>query len=54
VDDNQRKLIAKITSTKDKYFIEVGGRNKLPVDDLSCVVALSKQIVEITKGYLAE
>ncbi len=54
VDDNQRKLIAKITSTKDKYFIEVGGNNKLPVDDLSCVVALSKQIVEITKGYLAE
>jgi hypothetical protein len=54
VDDNQRKLIAKITSSKDKYFIEVGGNNKLPVDDLSCVVALSKQIVEITKGYLAE
>lgn len=54
VDDNQRKLIAKITSSKDKYFIEVGGNNKLPVDDLSCVVALSKQIVDITKGYLAE
>jgi len=43
-----------ITSIKDKYFIEVGGNNKLPVDDLSCIVALSKQIVEITKGYLAE
>lgn len=54
VDDNQRKLIAKITSSKDKYFIEVGGNNKLPVDDLSCVVALSKQIVDITKGYLSE
>jgi hypothetical protein len=54
VDDNQRKLIAKITSSKDKYFIEVGGNNKLPVDDLSCIVALSKQIVDITKGYLAE
>ena len=54
VDDNQRKLIAKITSSKDKYFIEVGGSNKLPVDDLSCIVALNKQIVDITKGYLAE
>ncbi len=54
VDDNQRKLIAKITSNKDRYFIEVGGNDKLPVDDLSCIVALSKQIVEITKGYLAE
>jgi hypothetical protein len=54
VDDNQRKLIAKITSSKDKYFIEVGGSNKIPVDDLSCIVALNKQIVDITKGYLAE
>jgi hypothetical protein len=54
VDDNQRKLIAKVTSSKDKYFIEVDGKDKIPVDDLSCIVALSKQIGEITKGYLAE
>ncbi len=55
VDDNQRKLIAKVTSSKDKYFIELAGNgSKISVDDLSCVVALSKQIVEITKGYLAE
>lgn len=55
VDDNQRKLIAKITSSKDKYFIEIGGSgNKIPVDDLACIVALNKQIVDITKGYLAE
>lgn len=55
VDDNQRKLIAKITSNREKYFIEIGGNgNKIPVDDLACVVALNKQIVEITKGYLTE
>jgi hypothetical protein len=55
VDDNQRKLIAKITSSKDKYFIEIGGSgNKIPVDDLACIVALNKQIVDITKGYLTE
>ncbi|MEN9440843.1 MAG: hypothetical protein RLZ33_919, partial [Bacteroidota bacterium] len=28
--------------------------NKIPVDDLACIVALNKQIVDITKGYLAE
>jgi hypothetical protein len=55
VDDNQRKLIAKITSSKDNYFIEIGGSgNKIPVDDLACIVPLNKQIVDITKGYLAE
>jgi hypothetical protein len=55
VDDNQRKLIAKITSNKEKYFIEIGGNgNKIPVDDLACVVALNKQIVEITKGFLVD
>jgi hypothetical protein len=55
VDDNQRKLIAKITSNRDKHFIEIGGNgNKIPVDDLACIVALNKQIVEITRGYLSE
>jgi len=55
VDDNQRKLIAKITSNKDKYFIEIGGSgNKIPVDDLASIVALNKQILDITKGFLSE
>jgi hypothetical protein len=55
VDDNQRKLIAKITSSRDKHFIEIGGNgNKIAVDDLESIVALNKQIVEITKGYLSE
>jgi hypothetical protein len=55
VDDNQRKLIAKITSNKDKYFIEIGGNgNKILVDDLASIVALNKQILDITKGFLSE
>lgn len=55
VDDNQRKLIAKITSTRDKHFIEIGGNgNKISIDGLECIVPLNKQIVEITKGYLID
>jgi hypothetical protein len=55
VDDNQRKLIAKITSVKDKHFIEVGGSGiKVQVDELENIVALSKQILDITKGCFAE
>ena len=54
VDDNQRKVIAKITSVREKHFIEIGGSSKVQVDDIENIVALSKQIVEITKGFLAE
>lgn len=56
VDDNQRKLIAKITSTKNKHFLELAGNSseKHPVDDLENIVALSKRIVEIAKGSLVE
>jgi hypothetical protein len=56
VDGNQRKLIAKITSTKNKHFLELAGNSseKHPVDDLENIVALSKRIVEIAKGYLVE
>ena len=56
VDDNQRKLIAKITSTKNKHFLELAGNSseKHPVDDLENIVALSKRIVEIAKGYLVD
>jgi hypothetical protein len=54
VDDNQRKVIAKITSVREKHFIEIGGGSKVQVDDIENIVALSKQIVEITKGFLTE
>jgi hypothetical protein len=54
VDDNQRKIIAKITSNKDKHFLELGGNGKkIPADDLENIVAMSKQISEIAKEYLS-
>jgi hypothetical protein len=54
VDDNQRKIIAKITSNKDKHFLELGGNGKkIPADDLENIVAMSKQISEIAKDYLS-
>jgi hypothetical protein len=55
VDDNQRKVIAKITSSKNKHFLELAGSNdKYPADNLENIVALSKRISEIAKGYLVE
>jgi hypothetical protein len=55
VDDNQRKVIAKITSTKNKHFLELAGSSdKHPADNLENIVALSKRIVEIAKGFLVE
>lgn len=54
VDDNQRKIIAKITSNKDKHFVELGGNGKkIPADDLENIVAVSKQISEIAKDFLS-
>ena len=55
VDDNQRKVIAKITSSKNKHFLELAGSNdKYPADNLENIVALSKRISEIAKRYLVE
>lgn len=52
-DDNQRKIIAKITSNKDKYFIEIGGSGtKIPADDIDNIVSMSKQLTEMAKEFL--
>jgi hypothetical protein len=53
VDDNQRKMIAKITSNKGKYFLEIigNGDKKIPVDGLESIVANSKPIIDIAKSY---
>lgn len=50
VDDNNKKLIAKITSTRNKYSIELNG-NKYDANDIESIVALKKQIVEIAQSY---
>jgi hypothetical protein len=54
MDDNQRKTIAKITSHRGKYFLEIDGGKKTSTDHLESVVAHSKQIVEAAKKYLSE
>jgi len=55
VDDNQRKVIAKITSNKDSYFIEIPGKiDKIPFKGLDSIVNLNKQIIEVAKNYLLD
>jgi hypothetical protein len=55
VDDNQRKMIAKITSNRDKYFLEIGGSgNKIPADNIENIVAVNKQIVDLAKSFLTD
>lgn len=54
IDDNQRKIIAKITSNKGKYFLEIDGNDKTSADNLESVVAHSKQIVDAAKKHLTE
>lgn len=56
VDDNQRKLIAKITTSKNKHYIEIPGNSihKQEINGLENVVALNKEIIAIAKSYLVE
>ena len=50
VDDNNKKLIAKITNSKNKYSIDING-NKYPVDGLDSIVLIKKQLIEVTQPY---
>jgi hypothetical protein len=50
VDDNNKKTIAKLTSSKGKYSIEING-NKFDVNGIESIVALRKQLVDATAVY---
>ena len=50
VDDNNKKLIAKITSSRNKYSIELKG-NKYDANNIESIVALKKQIIDIAQQY---
>lgn len=50
VDDNNKKTIAKLTSSKGKYSIEING-NKFDVNGIESIVALRKQLVDATSVY---
>jgi predicted type IV restriction endonuclease len=52
VDDNNKKLIAKITQSKNKYCIEING-NKYDVSGLDSIVALKKQLIDIAQPFFA-
>lgn len=54
VDDNQRKTIAKITSNRGKYFLEIDGGEKTSADNLESIVSQSKLIIEAAKKYMSE
>jgi hypothetical protein len=56
VDDNQRKVIAKITSVKNKHFLELAGygNDKFPVDDIENIVELNKEIISAAKTFLID
>lgn len=51
MDDNNKRIIAKITSSKGKYALEVNG-NKHDVSGLQSIVDLKKQLVDTTMTYL--
>jgi hypothetical protein len=50
VDDNNKKLIAKITNSRNKYTIEING-NKFDVNGIDSIVALRKNLVDITQPH---
>lgn len=56
VDDNQRKVIAKITSSRNKHFLEITGYGdkKYQVDDLENIVSLNKEIVSAARSFLID
>jgi hypothetical protein len=49
-DDNNRKIIAKILSNKNKHFIEINGAS-FEVNDLENIVSLKKQIIESAQVF---
>ena len=52
VDDNNKKIIAKITSSRGKHFVEINGEKK-EFAGIESVVALKKQLVEITQPHFS-
>lgn len=51
IDDNNKKLIAKITNSRNKYSIEINGE-KFDASEIENIVALKKQIIDTTQQFL--
>jgi hypothetical protein len=52
VDDNNKKMIAKVTCSKNKYAIDING-NKFDVNGLESIVALSKYLKDAATPFLS-
>lgn len=50
VDDNNKKIICKIVSSRNKYSIEING-NKYDFNGLESIVALKKQLLDVALPY---
>lgn len=50
VDDNNKKLICKILSSRNKYSIEINGI-KHDITGIESIVALKKQLLETTLSF---
>jgi hypothetical protein len=50
VDDNNKKIICKITSSKNKHYIELNGV-KYEVNGIDSIVAIKKQLLDFTMQY---
>jgi hypothetical protein len=51
VDDNNKKIICKITSMKGKYTLDINGE-KYEVKGLESIVPLKKELITIANGFL--
>lgn len=51
VDDNNKRIIGKITHARNKYSIEING-GKYDVNGIESIVALKKQLIDITTQFL--
>jgi predicted type IV restriction endonuclease len=52
IDENNKKMIAKVTCSKNKYSIDING-NKFDVNGLESIVAMSKYLKEAATPYLS-
>ncbi len=51
VDDNNKKIIAKITNSRNKYSIDINGE-RFDANNIENIVALKKPLIDITQSYL--
>ena len=51
VDDNNLKIIAKIVTSKNKYYLDIKG-NRFEVSNIESIVKLKKQLIEASQQFI--